>query len=293
MTTASVLTDLIQLVPALAQQQAPGGELYLFLKKLAKHEAESAFGPSSTSRLVDFGPFGKIFFPYHEMGTVSSLNLFDLDELIIFSFYWENRKRYKNVADIGANIGLHSILLSRCGFQVRSYEPDPGHYKILKKNLAANKCARVEAHNSAVSNEAATKEFVKILGNTTGSHLAGSKSNLYGKIERFPVKTEPIQEIMRWADFVKIDAEGHEKDILLATRKEDWSGTESMVEVQNQDNAQAIFKHFKKIKVNLFSQKTNWQKVKSSDDMPNGYKEGSLFITGEGKMTYARSQHGQ
>jgi FkbM family methyltransferase len=213
------------------------------------------------------------------MGAVSSVNLFDLDELIIFSFYWENRKRYKNVADIGANIGLHSVFLNRCGFKVCSYEPDPGHFKILKRNLAANKCLHVIAHNKAVSNEVATKEFVKILGNTTGSHLAGSKSNPYGKIERFPVQTESIQEIISWADLIKIDAEGHEKDILLETKRPDWIGTDAMVEVQNQDNARAIFKHFKKMRVNLFSQKTNWQKVVSLDAMPNGYKEGSLFIT--------------
>jgi FkbM family methyltransferase len=272
------LVDLIQLLPSIKEHHAPSDVLHQFLKKIARADAERLFGPSFP-RSVDFGPFGKIIFPYHKMGTVSSVNLFDLDELIIFSFYLANRKRYKKVADIGANIGLHSVLLNRCGFKVRSYEPDPGHFKILKRNLAVNKCLHVIAHNKAVSNEAATKEFVKILGNTTGSHLAGSKSNPYGKMECFPVQTESIQEIIRWADLIKIDAEGHEKDILLATKRSDWIGTDAMVEVQNQDNAKAIFKHFKKMRVNLFSQKRNWQKVVSLDAMPNGYKEGSLFIT--------------
>jgi len=278
MTPSSILTDLIQIAPFLSQHHAPGDVLYQLLKKIARAEAERIFGSSSKLRAVDFGPFGKIVFPYHQMGKVSSVNLFDLDELIIFSFYWENRKRYKNVADIGANIGLHSVLLSRCGFKVRSFEPDPGHYKILKRNLAANKCVHVTTHNTAVSNDAGTKEFVKVLGNTTGSHLAGSKSNLYGKLERFPVRTEPIQGIMRWADLVKIDAEGHEREILLATQRSDWAGTDAMVEVQNRDNARAIFKHFKKMRVNLFSQKTNWQRVVSPDAMPHGCKDGSLFI---------------
>jgi len=279
MTTASILTDLIQIVPSISQHHAHGDALYQLLKKIARKEAEHVFGASSKLRAVDFGPFGKIVLPYHQMGSTSSVNLFDLDELIIFSFYWENRKRYKNVADIGANLGLHSVVLSRCGFKVRSYEPDPGHYKILKRNLTANKCAHVTAHNTAVSNDAGTKEFVKVLGNTTGSHIAGSKSNLYGKLERFPVRTEPIRGIMRWAHLVKIDAEGHEREILLATKRSDWSGTDAMVEIQSRDNARAIFKHFKKMRVDLFSQKTNWQRVVSPDAMPNGYKEGSLFIT--------------
>ncbi len=282
----TILTDLIRIAPSLSQHHAPSDALHQLLKKTARAEVEQAFGSSSGSRPVDLGPFGKIVFPYHQMGTVSSLNLFDLDELIIFSFYWENRKRYKNVADIGANLGLHSVLLSRCGFKVRSYEPDPGHYKILKRNLTINKCAHVTANNTAVSNDAATKEFVRVLGNTTGSHIAGSRSNLYGKLERFAVRTEAIREIMRWAHLVKIDAEGHEKDILLATQRSDWEGTDAMVEVQNKDNARAILKHFKKMKINLFSQKTNWQRAASLEAMPHSYKDGSLFITGSPKMAY-------
>ena len=279
MRVKDALRDIIQVLPSIKEHHAPSDALHQLLKRIARSDAEGLFGSLAGPWPVDLGPFGKIRFPYHRMGAVSSVNLFDLDELIILSFYWANRKRYKKVADIGANIGLHSVILSRCGFKVRSYEPDPGHFKTLQKNLTANKCRNVVAHNKAVSNEAATKEFVKILGNTTGSHLAGSKSNPYGKMECFPVKTESIHEIIRWADLLKIDAEGHEKDILLATKRSDWSGTDAMVEVQSQDNARAIFKHFKNMKVNLFSQKTNWQKVSSIDAMPNGYKEGSLFIT--------------
>jgi FkbM family methyltransferase len=289
MMNSSILTDLIQIAPSISEHHAPSDTLHQLLKKIARAEARHIFGSPSKAQSLDLGSFGKIVFPYYKMGIASTVNLFDLDELIIFSFYWENRQRYKNVADIGANIGLHSVLLSRCGFKVRSYEPDPVHYKMLKRNLTANKCAHVTTNNSAVSNEPAMKEFVRVLGNTTGNHLAGSKSNPYGKLERFPVRTEPIREIMRWADLVKIDAEGHEKDILLATKRSDWTGTDAMVEVQSPENAQAIFKYFKKMKVNLFSQKTNWQRVVSLDAMPNGYRDGSLFITENSKMAYGKS----
>ena len=78
-------------------------------------------------------PFGDLDFPYREMGAINTLHLFGLDELIIFSYYWANKSRYKKVADLGANIGLHSIIMDRCGFSINSYEPDPMHIKILKK----------------------------------------------------------------------------------------------------------------------------------------------------------------
>ena len=43
------------------------------------------------------------------------------------------------MADIGANIGLHTIVLSKLGYKVDSYEPDEKHFKLLIKNLKKNK----------------------------------------------------------------------------------------------------------------------------------------------------------
>src|SRR5574341_904869 len=82
--------------------------------------------------------------------------------------------RYRRARDIGANLGLHSIVLARCGFEVKAFEPDPWHFGLLKDNLAANR-ARVEAIPAAVSTADGEAQFVRVLGNTTGSHLAGSK----------------------------------------------------------------------------------------------------------------------
>jgi FkbM family methyltransferase len=132
------------------------------------------------------------------MGAVDSLNLFDLDELIIFSFYHANRNRYKKAVDIGANIGLHSILMCKCGFDVRSYEPDPQHFSQVQKNLELNHCGNVDAHNAAVSGTVGEMGFVRVEGNTTGSHLAGSKPNPYGELKRFPVRVESIGSITSW-----------------------------------------------------------------------------------------------
>jgi len=284
---ASFLSELMGIMPDLLAHHAPDDPVHLFFKKLARSHVDALIKPSSTLKSIDLGPFGKIVFPYHQMGVASTVNLFDLDELIIFSFYWQNRKRYKNVADIGANQGLHAVLLNRCGFHVQAYEPDPKHYKILNENLKRNHCRRAVTYNSAVSDKAGVREFIRVLGNTTGSHVAGSKENPYGKLQRFYVKTEPIKEIIQWADLLKIDAEGHEADILLATKSSDWLKTEAMVEVQNEKNARRIFKHFSKMNVNLFSQKTNWQRVFSMKEMPTTYKEGSLFISKASKMPYS------
>ena len=56
-----------------------------------------------------FGPFGEISLPYFKMGAIDSHDLFGLDEMIIFSYYYNNKNKYKKVSDLGANIGLSLI----------------------------------------------------------------------------------------------------------------------------------------------------------------------------------------
>lgn len=274
----SILGSLLEALPSLGSHFEPRSKVYALFKQVARREVENLFSDEKPDAR-EFGPFGKLILPYHKMGAIDSLNLFDLDELIIFSFYWANRGRYHHVLDIGANIGLHSILLSKCGYEVRAYEPDPQHFEILKRNLALNNCSNVEAYNVAVSSRAGEMEFVRVLGNTTASHLAGSKPNAYGELERFPVKVEAIQPLISWADLMKLDVEGHEKEILLATDREHWSGTDALVEVENEGNADALYRHFTDLGVNLFAQKTNWQPVRRVGDMPTSYREGTLFVT--------------
>lgn len=269
---------LIEKLPAWADQHAPDSNLYGSLKGVIRREIEKLFSDPNPEP-KPFGPFGELIFPYHRMGAIDSLNLFDLDEVIIFSFYWANRHRYRRVLDIGANIGLHSILLDRCGFDVRAYEPDPSHFDILVSRLAVNGSQRVRVFQKAVSSGNREAEFIRVLGNTTSSHLAGSKSHPYGELETCVVETQAIGPVMQWADLMKLDVEGHEAEILLSTGREDWNHTDAFVEVQSRRNAALILEHFEKIHVPLFSQKTNWCRVRDVSCMPRSYREGALFIS--------------
>lgn len=260
-------------------------KVYTLLKQVARREVEDLFaGKKPVAR--EFGPFGNLVFPYFKMGNIDSLNLFDIDELIIFSYYWTNRKKYRRVLDVGANIGLHSIIMSKCGFEVHSYEPDPKHFEVMQRNLSLNNCDKVQAFNLAVSNKDSEMEFVRVLGNTTGSHLAGSKPNPYGDLERFPVKVAAFESLINWADLIKLDVEGHEKVILLSTERKHWVKTDALIEIENKDNAIEIFEHFKSLGVKLFSQKANWHPVRTVGDMPTSYHEGTLFVTCKSKMPW-------
>lgn len=281
----SIFEKFILVLPEIKEYHSPASKVYSFFKQVIRKEIERMFFEEK-EKGTKLSPFGRLIFPYHKMGDIDSLDLFDIDEVIIFSFYWANRKRYKKVADIGANIGLHSILMDKCGFEVRDYEPDPKTFMVLKKYLALNKSKNVVTYNAAVSGKSGEMEFIRVVGNLTGSHLAGSKANPYGKLEKFNVKVEGILPIIEWADFIKMDAEGHEKEIILATKKENWDKTDAIIEVENEENAAVLFKHFNNMGINMFTQKSNWQKVKNAQDMPTSYREGSLFVTAKKAMPW-------
>jgi len=274
-----ILSKLVESLPELKQFHDPRCRSYNFFQAVSSECVDRIFGKDG-AQVGTFGALGLINLPYFTMGAINSTHLFGLDELIIFSFYLKNRHKYKKVADLGANIGLHTIVMSRIGFDVISYEPDPTHFVQLTSNIELNNLeTNPDLRNKAISAIQGEMEFVRVMGNTTGSHLAGSKDSPYGELEKFPVAVDGIQEIFETVDFVKIDVEGHENVLLLATELQNWINTDAIVEVGSEENAIEIFEHFKKINVNLFSQKTAWSKVNSVDNMPKSYKEGSLFIS--------------
>jgi FkbM family methyltransferase len=273
----------MEALPALAPMHAPNSSVYNSLASAARAAVEPLFGPGPAEKHT-FGPFGPIVFPSRSMGAVDSLDLFGLDELIIFSFYWANRNNYRKAADIGANIGLHSLVLAKCGFEVRSFEPDPKHVAMLNETLASNGVDKATVISAAVSDKPGEAEFLRVLGNTTGSHLAGAKGQAYGEIDRFVVPLVPISEIIAWADLIKIDAEGHEANIILATTGPQWDGTDAMMEIGSDANANAIFDHCSGLGINIFTQKTGWARANTLKDLPTSYKEGSAFLSRKSKM---------
>lgn len=279
------LGTIVNILPAIKQYHAPEEQLHQLLKAVAHRQVEEQYEGKKTVSL-DLGPIGLIKMPYVQMGATSTVNLFDMDELIMFSFYWLNRKRYKKVADIGANIGLHTAVLSACGYFVRAYEPDPQHVKVINKSLKMNGAKKTQIINAAVSDKKGEAEFIRVMGNTTSSHLSGAKAKPYGRLEKFMVPTVAISSILKWADLIKMDIEGHERQVLEATALDDWKTTDGLVEIGTPENAKAVFKHLANLGVNMFAEKMGWQKVRKIEDMPASYKDGTLFITTKAEMPW-------
>jgi FkbM family methyltransferase len=254
--------------------------------RTVRHAFREARSEFEAGRAVRLGEFGPIYLPYEKMGAIDSIDLFGLDELLIFAYYRRNSARYRNAADIGANIGLHSIVMGKCGWKVEAYEPDPAHHSKLLANLERNGIQTCTAHRTAISDHRGKMQFVRVLGNTTSSHLAGAKANPYGELERFDVDVDDIRSVAANVDLLKVDAEGHEAVILKALPIAAWKRLDAFVEIGSEPNARDVFNHFADSGVNIFAQKRGWRRAATLDDLPTSYREGGVFLTTQSAMPW-------
>ena len=286
MSSPSVTDAIFDALGELRKDMRPSRAAFATLKALlAEHFRASPFSRENGGP-VSFGPFGVIDLPYRRMGAIDSVDLFGLDEMLIFAFYWANRKLCHRTLDVGANLGLHSIVMARAGFNVTSFEPDPVHFDLLKANLDRNAVVSVTPERAAVSDADGQLEFVRVVGNTTGSHLAGAKANPYGPLERFPVPVRAFAPLAAEADFAKVDAEGHEVKILTSVPRATWEKLDVMVEIGTAENAAALFEHFRKLDIALYAQKIGWERATSVEHLPTSHREGSLFVTKRGHLPW-------
>jgi FkbM family methyltransferase len=126
------------------------------------------------------------------------------------------------VIDIGAQTGNMAVAYSLFADKVIAFEPNPATFEVLEKNSQLN--PNIKPYNYAVSDEEGPLEFHYsdygfcnggfATRTETGIGVTGHKVpiDVYGiKLEKFfqenHIKTDKIS-------LIKIDAEGHDKDIL-------------------------------------------------------------------------------
>lgn len=116
------------------------------------------------------------------------------------------------ILDCGANIGVSVLYFKRLYPQARitAFEADPKHSEILKKNIHGNGFTDVELINRAVWNKNTTVSFSS-RGNDAGRIDVGGDDQL---VQVQAVRLADYLEKMS-VDFLKVDIEGAEVDVLL------------------------------------------------------------------------------
>lgn len=247
----------------------------------------SLTGAMQAGRPFKLGEIGVLNFPWVSFGSIDSSHLFGLDELILFSFYWSNRSRFTQFLDLGANVGLHSLVALKLGWSVTSVEPDPVHFEFLERILEESGIANYNLVKGAATVSSGSQTFLRVEGNTTGSHLKGAKKNPYGPLTEFEVEGYPVTKLVVGKDLVKMDVEGLEGDLMESLFSEGYQGFDVFLEIGSASAAQELWETAKEAGVNVFTQKTNWCIATDQAELPCHHSEGSAFISRSEAMTWA------
>ncbi|MCB4808732.1 FkbM family methyltransferase [Tamlana sp. 62-3] len=143
--------------------------------------------------------------------------VFMYNEIFIEQIYkYTSKKPEQYIIDAGANIGLATIYLKKQfpQAQILAFEPDPEIYKILKKNIESFEFSKVELINKGVWKEDTTLSFFSE-GADAGTLNFSNKKNLKNNINQVAV-VNLGQYIYKPVDFLKIDIEGAETEVLHA-----------------------------------------------------------------------------
>lgn len=123
-----------------------------------------------------------------------------------------------HVADVGANIGLYTLLLARLtgpAGRVYAFEPDPLMGQALRANLATHGAGHIElfpfAAGAATGHAVLQRNAVNSGDNRLG---AATGTGWHASQESVPVR--PLDEMLagRRVDFIKMDVQGWEAEVL-------------------------------------------------------------------------------
>jgi FkbM family methyltransferase len=124
--------------------------------------------------------------------------------------------------DVGANIGMTTLLMSELFTEVYSFEPVPSTFSILKENVERNKLPNVELFNVALGREAFSTEIQFAEGNRSGGFINDITKASEGHVtEKIVVERGDVilHERRLAPSFIKIDVEGYELHALRGLAK--------------------------------------------------------------------------
>lgn len=117
------------------------------------------------------------------------------------------------VVDIGAHKGVFSIFMAKRAKKIFSFEPNQKNFGILKRNVELNKINNIFPFNKAVSNKEGKLKLY--LSSSSLGHSAFIKTDNFELIDCTTLKGIFDKNKIKRCDFLKMDCEGAEFDIIL------------------------------------------------------------------------------
>jgi FkbM family methyltransferase len=132
-------------------------------------------------------------------------------------------KRGMCAFDIGAHLGYYSLLLAKCVGSVGrvvSFEASPQNFSTLQRNISANNLNNVELVNLAVFSNCGTIGMSVSLEGTSSGDWSICRKVKGDSIQVQTISLDQFCEVNQvLPDFLKIDVEGAEYDVLIGGRE--------------------------------------------------------------------------
>ena len=165
-----------------------------------------------SSREAQFGPF-RVRLDPRDRFIAKKLALYGEYDKHEIALLCSHVKPGDHVMDVGANIGLYSLHLSRAvGNQgkVVAVEPDPDNLRLLQTNLEINGCNNVHIFPCAFGTETGSIDLYQVDSNR--GNLSFADLGNTGKSTKVPVRRgeDALSEIKIQPSVVKMDVEGAE-----------------------------------------------------------------------------------
>lgn len=154
-------------------------------------------------------------------------------------------KRYikegDTVFDIGSNIGQYALVFSYLTGprgRVIAFEPDSKNFSFLQFNVNINNCSNIIVNKKGVSSSSTIQTFFRdsTTGGRRGSFIKEYVDDTFtGQVEE--VQSVTYNEIVRdfgHADFVKIDVEGFESEVIKGINESYGTNTMFLIEVRKE-----------------------------------------------------------
>jgi FkbM family methyltransferase len=166
------------------------------------------------------------------------------------------------VVDIGANIGIHSIWLSRLvgpSGQVIAVEPEPNNFLILRLNQHVNGIRNIVTIRTALSSKRTTGKLTvprATLMGQASTHTASLSSKSYVISVDFDTLDNIISARQLSAvSTIKIDVEGAEISVLQGAKKTiERFAPRLVIEVHGEDNMRSIRDFLKSLNMTIVSE---------------------------------------